>query len=74
MSAPASQGPRKKVVHQLDTPFSTVSWYENISSFQVFYVSHEQALNLDRRPGHHPRIAVRVSQLISWPSLTHISP
>ncbi|KLO88397.1 uncharacterized protein LW93_5569 [Fusarium fujikuroi] len=26
MSAPASQGPRKKVVHQLDTPFSTVSW------------------------------------------------
>ncbi|KAF5983985.1 rnase subunit pop3 [Fusarium bulbicola] len=26
MSAPASQGPRKKVVHQLDTPFSTVPW------------------------------------------------
>ncbi|KAF4953439.1 hypothetical protein FGADI_6003 [Fusarium gaditjirri] len=26
MSAPASQGPRKKVVHQLDTPLSTVPW------------------------------------------------
>ncbi|SCO88312.1 uncharacterized protein FRV6_12439 [Fusarium oxysporum] len=26
MSAPASQGPRKKAVHQLDTPFSTVPW------------------------------------------------
>ncbi|KAF4442788.1 rnase subunit pop3 [Fusarium acutatum] len=26
MSAPNSQAPRKKVVHQLDTPFSTVPW------------------------------------------------
>ncbi|KAF5609703.1 rnase subunit pop3 [Fusarium pseudoanthophilum] len=26
MSAPNSQPPRKKVVHQLDTPFSTVPW------------------------------------------------
>ncbi|CEI68685.1 hypothetical protein FVEN_g7947 [Fusarium venenatum] len=26
MSVPASQAARKKVVHQLDTPFSTVSW------------------------------------------------
>lgn len=41
MSAPASQGPRKKVVHQLDTPFSTVPWYDHLSRSQAVYVSHD---------------------------------
>ncbi|KAF9765196.1 hypothetical protein IL306_002569 [Fusarium sp. DS 682] len=60
MSAPASQGLRKKIVHQLDTPFSTVSWPPILTEDQDTIL--ELLCDLLRPIGQHRQTHIKKSK------------